>query len=66
MAEFTDINLMTLNKTDLQVKAKEMQASIVNLINEEKKKELCHFETRLQLMEIKFEQACNEIETLKK
>ena len=59
MAEaLTEINLMNLNKSDLQLKAKEIQASLINIVADEKKKDLTLFETRLQLIKLKYEQVC--------
>ena len=54
--ELINSNVMNLNKTDLQNKAKEMQETIKCLIDESRKTGLTNILTRLELLEVKVRQ----------
>ena len=66
MAELlADINIMNLNKNELQVKAKEMQDMLTNILKEQKQKDTILFEKRLEILEVRYVQTCCDMNQLK-
>ena len=66
MAELlADINIMNLNKNELQVKAKEMQDMLTNILKEQKQKDTILFEKGLEILEVRYEQTCCDMNQLK-